>query len=175
MSTDEAIPFFYNGIVPNLKKLRDIYPDWLVRIYTNVPINDQTCGLICQHDHLFWCNIERIPDLGMKFVGQSFSLSLSLLFSGDLSSLNGRVWRFLPLGDQTVDIFVSRDLDSLVTVRERSAVMEWEGYNKTFHLMRDSQWHKTEILAGMWGAKNSLLDPSLGTKLRTEIIEVSFG
>ncbi|XP_037042597.1 uncharacterized protein LOC119078954 [Bradysia coprophila] len=153
VSTTEAIPFFFNGIVPNLNKLRDIYPGWLVRIYTNVPINDHTCLFICQHDHLFWCNIERIPKLG------------------DVSSVNGRVWRFLPLGDPTVDIFVSRDLDSLATTRERNAVTEWEGYNKTFHLMRDSQWHKTEILAGLWGAKNSLLDPSLGMKLRAQIIE----
>lgn len=91
---------------------------------------------------------------------------------GDLSSVNGRAWRFLPIGDPTVDIFVSRDLDSLATMREREAVSEWEVYNKTFHAMRDSQWHKTEILAGMWGAKNSLLDPSVGKRLRTQIIEV---
>lgn len=88
--------------------------------------------------------------------------------------MNGRVWRFLPLGDPTVDIFVSRDLDSLATMRERDAVLEWETYNKTFHLMRDSQWHKTEILAGMWGARNDLLGPTVGKRLRTQIIEVFF-
>lgn len=92
---------------------------------------------------------------------------------GDLSIVNGRVWRFLPIGDPTVNIFVSRDLDSLPTMRERAAVSEWESSNKTFHVMRDSQWHKTEILAGMWGAKNSLLDDKVGTELRAHIIEVT--
>lgn len=82
------------------------------------------------------------------------------------------MWRFLPVGDPTVDIFVSRDLDSLATQRERDAVAEWEIYNKTFHVMRDSQWHKTEILAGLWGAKNTLLDPLVSEKLRAQIIEV---
>lgn len=82
------------------------------------------------------------------------------------------MWRFLPVGDPTVDIFVSRDLDSLATRRERDAVTEWESYNKTFHVMRDSQWHETQILAGLWGAKNSLMNPSLGKRLRTQMIEV---
>ena len=31
---------------------------------------------------------------------------------GDLSQVFGMVWRFLPLSDPTVDIMVSRDLDS---------------------------------------------------------------
>lgn len=67
---------------------------------------------------------------------------------------------------------MSRDLDSLPTMRERHAVSEWEKYNKTFHVMRDSQWHRTEILAGLWGAKNLMLDPSVAIKLRTQILEV---
>ncbi len=95
-----------------------------------------------------------------------------MTYPGDLSSVNGRMWRFLPLGDPTVDIFVSRDLDSLETKRVGDAVTEWESYNKTFHVMRDSQWHKTEILAGLWGAKNYLLDPEIGARLRTQIVEV---
>ena len=31
---------------------------------------------------------------------------------GDLSSVFGMTWRFLPISDPTVDIMVSRDLDS---------------------------------------------------------------
>ena len=31
---------------------------------------------------------------------------------GDLSSMFGVMWRFLPLADPTVDVLVSRDLDS---------------------------------------------------------------
>lgn len=72
VSTQEAVPYFFDGIVPNLEKLRAIYPGWLVRIYTNVPVNDHSCFFICRNDHLFWCNIADIPELGktkkIKFV-----------------------------------------------------------------------------------------------------------
>ena len=44
---------------------------------------------------------------------------------GDLSSVFGMVWRFLPLADSSVDMVVSRDLDGRLTDREAAAVQEW--------------------------------------------------
>ena len=77
-------------------------------------------------------------------------------------------WRFLPLSDPTVDIMVSRDLDSRylypcpilaneglprLTAREQAAVEEWLKSNLPFHSMRDNLHHGVEILGGMWGAR----------------------
>ena len=47
------------------------------------------------------------------------------------------VWRFFPTLDPQVDIFLSRDLDSAITVREVEAVEEWLESEKMLHVMRD--------------------------------------
>lgn len=86
--------------------------------------------------------------------------------------MNGHVWRFLPIFDQNVDIFMSRDLDSLPSEREQSIVNEWIRSTSTFHVIRDSQWHDTEILAGLWGAKTYLLSPRVKANLQTKFVRV---
>ncbi len=86
--------------------------------------------------------------------------------------MNGRVWRYLPIGDPTVDILISRDLDSTTSEREREAVAEWEVSNKTVHVMRDSQWHDTEILAGLWGVKNYGFKPGVARELQETVMRV---
>ena len=62
-----------------------------------------------------------------------------------------------PLGDPTVRKFVSRDMDSWILPRERSAVQEWETVGRfQFHVMRDHPNHNYPIIAGLWGANNYL-------------------
>ena len=61
-------------------------------------------------------------------------------------------WRFLPLLDPTVDRLMSRDTDSLVISREVDAVQQWlTQSNATFHIMRDSKFHKEYMLGGNRG------------------------
>ena len=50
-----------------------------------------------------------------------------------------------------VDLLLSRDLDSLISDRERSAVEEWISSGETTHVMRDNVHHWTPMLGGMWG------------------------
>ena len=75
---------------------------------------------------------------------------------GDLSSLFGMLWRFLPVLDPSVDLVVSRDLDSRLTTREQAAVQEWINTGLAFHVMRDNPSHGALILAGLWGARLDL-------------------
>ena len=63
-------------------------------------------------------------------------------------------WRFLPLGDPTVQRFLSRDLDALVLEREVAAVHEWLESGRQFHIIRDNANHNTAIVAGLWGVDN---------------------
>jgi hypothetical protein len=56
------------------------------------------------------------------------------------------IWRFAPMADPAVDVFLSRDLDSELTAREREAVLEWMGTGKPIHAMRDNPFHNTPIL-----------------------------
>ena len=77
----------------------------------------------------------------------------SLAHLGDLSSVDGELWRFVPLVDPQVSVMVSRDLDSRLTAREQAAVEDWLETGLTFHVMRDNPHHGAVILAGMFGAR----------------------
>ena len=60
-------------------------------------------------------------------------------------------WRFLPLMDPTGAHFLSRDSDTLISMREVTVVNQWlRESNATFHLMRDHPGHcSTAILGGI--------------------------
>lgn len=47
----------------------------------------------------------------------------------------------LPLLDELVDTFMSRDSDSKIIPREAEAVREWLASDKVFHIMRDHPAH----------------------------------
>src|SRR5665811_169326 len=117
------------GIVPNLEALREIYPGWVMYLYSDYPLEkgNKYCNLVCSSDDFFWCESNKIPELG------------------NISSCFGMVWRFLPIGDPLVDTLLSRDLDSRPGKREQRAVTEWLKSNKTFHFMRDHPHHKAYI------------------------------
>jgi len=64
-----------------------------------------------------------------------------------------RTWRFEPIDDLEVEIMISRDTDTRITLREKLAVDEWLSSDKVFHIMRDHPHHSFWILAGMFGTK----------------------
>lgn len=66
------------------------------------------------------------------------------------------LWRFEPISDESVDVFISRDTDSRLNYRERRAVDEWLESNKSLHIMRDHAYHGTPILGGMWGLRGTI-------------------
>ena len=63
------------------------------------------------------------------------------------------LWRFFPTLDPQVDVFISRDLDSIVKLREMDAVEEWLHSGKSVHVMRDHPQHNVPMLGGLWGAQ----------------------
>lgn len=65
-------------------------------------------------------------------------------------------WRFLPAANPNITV-ISRDTDSRLGMREKYAVDEWLASDKDFHIMRDHPYHTTEILGGMWGARNGIV------------------
>ena len=64
------------------------------------------------------------------------------------------VFNWQVIGDPTVEMFGSRDVDSYLMPREKAAVDEWIKKQRQFHIMRDGPFHITTILAGLWGANN---------------------
>lgn len=118
-------------LFPLARTIKVLYPGWRMRIYHNVT-EDQTgvrmkfkcvsmfdpfsqvlsrmCKLYCNNPHVDLCDTRNLPSVGN--LNEDFSV--------------GRFWRFQALGDPTVRMFGSRDVDSWILPRERAAVQDWQ-------------------------------------------------
>ncbi|KAK2719803.1 uncharacterized protein LOC136037034 isoform X2 [Artemia franciscana] len=130
---------FFRPMKKNILLAKRFYPGWEVRIYYHPNIQHVVAGL----SNVRLCNVMALPFAGTDLPASHI----------DLSWINPRVWRFLPLLDDYVSVFLSRDSDSIILKREVSAVEEWLNFNRSFHVMRDHPQHGAAILAGMWGAR----------------------
>jgi hypothetical protein len=124
-------PKYTVGALRNSELSLEIYPDWVCRFY---------CG---------------------KSVPKNIITQLKTYKNVEVVEMNedgdwtGMFWRFYACEDS--DVMISRDTDSRLSFREKSAVDEWLESNKDFHIMRDHPYHTTEILGGMWGCRNGVL------------------
>lgn len=124
-------PLYTHGAIHNIKLAKKFYPEWICRFYiekSSVPEDI----------------IQQIIDSGSEVV-----------YRYNNRGTIGSMWRFEVMFDIGVDRFMIRDSDSRLCYREVVAVDEWIDSGKTFHVMRDHQYHNISILGGMWGGKTS--------------------
>lgn len=131
-------------------------------------------GVISERRPVMVCAIFKFPLIlseELSLVFDNIVLLLIAFIIGDMSVLDLMVWRFLALGDPTVKIMLSRDLDSILTNRESRAVLDWQvNTTKMLISLRDHPSHEVPLLGGMWGANNHLVGHTLGTQLQAAII-----
>lgn len=123
---------YWRGALANIELAKIIYPDYICRFYIDQDAPSELKNSIIGD------NIEKV-------------------FMKNKGGFNGSFWRFLPATEKDVNIFLCRDADSRLSLREKSAVDEWLISDKDFHVMRDHPHHKTPILGGMWGCRNQIL------------------
>jgi len=126
-------PKYLHGAIRNAELAKEIYPDWMCRFYTGASVPFPIINNLKEMD-----NVEVVQK-------NSF---------GDWRSM---FWRFEPASESDVEIMISRDADSRLSIREKAAVDSWMESNKGFHIMRDHPWHRFPVLGGMWGVKNGVL------------------
>ncbi len=61
------------------------------------------------------------------------------------------MWQSLAWPPLQVDVFVSRDLDSRMQLREAAAVAEWLRSDEPVHSMRDYPYHLSVLMGEMGG------------------------
>jgi len=124
-------PFYSNKLTELSRLIKKMYPNWLIRIYhDNTILKSVKCEIECLKDendnfidNTDFCNIKELP--------------VSLLNEQTWSvSIHKMMWRWLPIGDSFVDIFISRDTDSFIIQREINSVQSWLNSNKIGHIMR---------------------------------------
>jgi hypothetical protein len=141
---------YLDGAVTNAIVIRYLYPGWTARFYTD---GSTPAGFA-----------EALAANGAQVVR----------VEGQPAATHGPFWRFLVEDDRGVDLYLVRDCDSVVNIKERWAVADWLKRGRAFHLMRDHPAHCELILAGMWGAHRgnigdmtgrvaAFLDRSLGS------------
>ncbi len=127
-------PKYIIGALENIRLCESIYQGWAVNLYVDNIAYEQLYTHINKYSNL---NIIKYDQIG---------------------NWNGMFWRFLPATDPNIDVMISRDCDSRISLREKYAVDEWLASDKDFHIMRDHPYHNTVILGGMWGSRNNLFN-----------------
>lgn len=116
--------------ISQIAKIR--YTGFNVRIHYDKTMNDTfRCQLECKHpDMIDFCDMNRFGvNMASQLEGDPRSLR-------DMSFMNKMMWRFLPVGDTFVDVFMSRDSDALFIDREIDSVYNWLNSSNYGHIMR---------------------------------------
>lgn len=127
-----ALPRYCETSIINVDLAKEIYPEWTCRFY----VDDS----VPQHIQ------QRLKAKGAQVIQVNDAQK----------AVSGLFWRFWVMNDPTVNCFLVRDADSLVSYRERAAVDEWLASDKWFHCMHDFYSHTELVLAGMWGGFNGV-------------------
>jgi hypothetical protein len=136
-NTSQCGEMYCNGAIRNLEIQRDqgIFKDWTIRIYVDDSVPNEI--------------LLKLKELGAEII------NMENVFVGETKhKYPGMFWRFFPMIDSEVDVFIVRDIDSRINQRDEKAVNEWLESGKTLHIMRDHPHHHYKILGGMWGFNN---------------------
>jgi hypothetical protein len=118
------------GAIRNAELTSIIYPSWISRFYIH-------------------------KDVDQKYIDQIKNLNAQVFIMEENPDWKAMMWRYLAAKDKDVELFISRDCDSRINNREKSAVDQWLMSDKNFHIMRDHPYHGFSILGGMFGVKNN--------------------
>ena len=123
------------GMKENIFFAEKYFPEWIVYIYYN----------------------STVPK---KYIDEFKSLKIKCILKENLGenkmNWEGMFWRWMPLDDKDVDIWICRDADSRLCERDAKIVKEWEESGKTLHCIRDHPCHYHYIMGGMFGINNKL-------------------
>ncbi len=126
-------PRYLRGALDNVIAIKEIYDGWTPRFYVDATVPSDL--------------IEVLKEFGAEILMQPPDQANSVRLA----------WRFNVANDPSVGYFLVRDVDSVVSKRECSAVNAWLSTDKWFHVMRDWWTHTDLMLSGMWGGVAGIL------------------
>jgi hypothetical protein len=128
-SDTKALAYYIRCLLRAQDHAAIYFPGWRVRVY---------------HD-------SAIPKSELDVARSRGVETISMPKSDMPGKIAGMFWRFYVADDSSVDRYMIRDLDSIFSWRERTAVDEWILSNRSFHVLRDHVIHDVPIMGGMWG------------------------
>ena len=142
---------YFRGLIENCKRINEIYPNFWIYLFIG---ND------FDH-HIYDHKLDKFSNI--------------LLFQTGKSGPENRSHRFFAIDFPEVGIMFSRDLDSIVNLRDQYCINQFIKSDKKFQIIRDHPHHSTQILAGMWGIKKGLLQTNIRDLFNRFKIQGSFG
>lgn len=128
-------PRYCETAVLNVQAAAELFPKWVCRFYVDDSVPKDVCG--------------RLWDAGAQLV----------FATGDAwQGIPPLMWRFAVMDDATVQRYLLRDADSLLSTREQAAVQAWLASGQWFHMMRDFYSHTELLLAGLLGGCAGVFD-----------------
>ena len=70
-----------------------------------------------------------------------------IIIKKDFWIKSGTFWRMLPIDEDDVEIMMVRDVDSRLTIKEKTLVDEWLKTDKKVHIIRDHSIHNFRFMA----------------------------
>jgi hypothetical protein len=132
---------YISGAYKNIELAQNFFPDWICRFYLGTSVSEDVLNKL-----------------------KSFE-NVEIVFMGEKGDWSSTFWRFFPASED-VDVMISRDVDSRLSLREKIAIDEWLNSDKGFHIIRDHPYHRAKIQAGLLGVKKGVLK-----NMKTMILE----
>lgn len=128
-------PRYCETAVLNVQVAAALFPQWVCRFYVDESVPKDVCS--------------RLWNAGAQLVfatGEAWQ------------GIPPLMWRFAVMDDPTVQRYLLRDADSLLSMREQAAVNAWLESGQWFHMMRDYYTHTELLLAGLLGGCAGVFD-----------------
>lgn len=127
-------PMYHVGAMENIKQYAELLPEFVCRFYIDSSLD------------------EKYSD-NLRAVAESVNKEIEIIKVEKTDENAGMFWRFDGAEDDTTLVFLSRDTDSRLTIREATAVKKWLQSDYSLHIMRDHPYHTVHILGGLWGTR----------------------
>ena len=131
------LPLYTVGAISNAKQAKEIYPGWICRFYIHQP---------------------SVPAWVVEELQKQDSVEI--VFYTDDVGWGGMLYRFYPATEDDVEVMLSRDTDSRLSIREKACVDDWlnNSSQKKVHTIRDACVHQSQMMGGLWGVRDGYLN-----------------
>ena len=138
------------GALCNVEIAKILFEEWICRIYYGDSVPKQIIEDLSKHENVELVRMEE---------------------DGENSYM---MWRFLPIDDDDVEIMLSRDADSRLSIREKVCVDIFENSNCGFHSIQDNTNHD-DVMGGMWGIKKGCLTDKMSNLINSYHKDLNYG
>lgn len=149
-------PKYCIGAIKNAQLARDLFPDWVCRFYVGSSVPKETLIALMQIDNEQQEWPTKVCNHNGLVMHCSWNKRTEIVLMDEPGDWRMMLYRFSPIGENDVEVMISRDCDSRLSLREKLAVNEWLASDKSFHTMHCHFHHSVPILGGMFGIKKGL-------------------